>query len=541
MCQDGILVQSCMQNSTIAPIGVCKEAAGRMKILLVHPKQSELMVGYTTLVQPEPLALESIAAGVLDQHDVLLIDKRVDPIPLEQVFADFRPDLVCTTGYTTDVPNMMRICMAAKAWDPKVTTVVGGYHASLVPQDFDLPTVDFIVDGEGEITFKELVECLEAKDDPAKVLGILLRQGGEQVATAHRPPVKNLDLLPDPARHLVDHYRKHYHFHFWDNVYVMETGRGCPFRCNFCSVWVFHEGRYRVHRPERVVDELERMETDTVCFVDDIFMETPSYAERIADLLKARGIKKRYWSQLRSDNIVKRPDLIKKWADVGMHACLVGFEKFRQAELDNVEKWNTVANNEKAMDVLHDYNIDMWGSFIVDPQYDDDDFEELIRYVKSKRIAFPNFTILTPLPGTGLFKEKMDEIVHFNPEMFDFLHTVLPTKLPIERFYYNMARLYRETQMGFGELRRRLRDGRIPHSSLERVRGLLKSVTDSENYMKGLQTGVHDRFCEIGRNVRSHVRQEPKVIHGKLIDRVGGSTGIGHSAPSQGLSPSPMP
>ncbi len=504
-----------------------------MKILLVHPKQSELMVGFTTLVQPEPLALESIAAGVLDRHEVILIDKRVDPIPLETVFADFRPDLVCTTGYTTDVPNMMRICQAAKAWDQHVVTVIGGYHASLVPQDFDLPYVDFIVDGEGEITFKELVDCLAAKDDPAKVLGILLRKDGQQVATPHRPPVKSLDSLPPPARHLVDHYRKDYHFHFWENVYVMETARGCPFRCNFCSVWVFHEGRYRVQHPERVVEELAAMETDTVCFLDDIFMETPSYAERIADLLKQRGIKKRYWSQLRSDNIVKRPDLIQKWAEVGMHTCLVGFEKFRQAELDNVEKWNTVANNEKAMEILDQHNIDMWGAFIVDPSYDDTDFEELIQYVKSKRMAFPQFTILTPLPGTGLFKDKLHEITHFNPELFDFLHSVLPTKLPVERFYANMARLYQETQMGFSEVRRRIRDGRIPKSSLERMRGLLKSVTDPQSYLRGLQTGLQERFTEIGQNVRSHVRQEPKVIHRKPIEGLSLSAGVGHTSSSQ--------
>jgi hypothetical protein len=162
--------------------------------------------------------------------------------------------------------------------------------------------------------------------------------------------------------------------------------------------------------------------------------------------------------------------------------------------------------------------------FIVDPQYDDADFDELIRYVKSKCIAFPQFTILTPLPGTGLFKEKLQEITHFNPELFDFLHTVLPTKLPTDRFYANMARLYRETQMGFLELRRRIRDGRIPKSSLDRIAGLLRSVTDQENYLKGLQSGLHERFCEIGRNVRSHVRPEPKVIHGKVIDRVAAST-----------------
>lgn len=457
-----------------------------MKILLVQPDVSKRAVGFTSLVRPEPLALEIVAASV-PRHEVVILDLRVDPTPLVNVLESFRPQIVGITGYTTDVPRMLEICSEVKAFDPAIVMVAGGHHVTVVPEDFDTAAVDFLVLGEGETTFPELIACLDARDSVDKVAGIRYRYEGRPVETMRRPLAKDLDALPLPARHLTNHYRKDYHFHFWDNPYMVETARGCPFRCSFCSVWVFNRGRYRTHRPERVIEDLKRMNTDTVCFVDDIFMETPSYSQRLAELIKREGLHMRYWSQLRSDNIVKRPHLIEQWAQVGLHTALVGFEKFRQDELDDVNKHNTVENNEIAMDILHQHDVDMWGAFIIDPKYVKEDFDALIEYVRSKHITFPQFTIITPLPGTQFFKDKFDELITRNYEVFDLLHTVLPTKLPIEEFYENMARLYASTTMGWGELKRRIRAGTIPRSALERIRGLLADVTDPKMYLRQLE------------------------------------------------------
>lgn len=457
-----------------------------MKILLVQPDVSQRAVGFTSLVRPEPLALEIVAASV-PQHEVVILDLRVDATPLADALASFRPQIVGTTGYTTDVPRMLQICSEVKAFNPNITTVAGGHHVTVAPEDFDTESVDVLVLGEGETTFPDLVSCLEAKDSLDKVAGIRYRHEGRQADTLPRPLAKDLDSFPLPARHLTDHYRKDYHFHFWDNPYVVESARGCPFRCSFCSVWVFNQGRYRIHKPEWVIQDLKRMNTDTVCFVDDIFMETPNYSQRLAELIKQEGIQMRYWSQLRSDNIVKRPELIQHWAEVGLHTALVGFEKFRQEELDDVNKHNTVENNERAMEILHQNQVDMWGAFIIDPQYVKEDFDALIEYVRGKHITFPQFTIITPLPGTQFFKEKACELITQNYEVFDLLHTVLPTKLPIEEFYDNMARLYASTTMGLAELKRRIRAGKIPVSALERIRELLKAVTDPDMYLRQLE------------------------------------------------------
>lgn len=435
------------------------------------------------MIRPEPLALEIIAAAV-PEHEVKILDLRVDA-SLAATLSSFKPELVGVTGYTTDVPRMCQICREVKSYQPGIT-VLGGYHATLCPQDFDYDFIDVIVLGEGEITFKELVSALVEKRDLSEVNGIIYRQQGRQVITKPRNLIADLDDLPLPARHLTDHYRHHYHFQFWENPYSIETARGCRYRCTFCAVWKFHRGKCRSRAPESILKELETIPSPIICFVDDNFLQDLGRVERLYELVKNNGIQAQYWIQARSDSIVKHPDIIKKWTEIGLDSVLIGFEKLRDEELVSLNKKSSVKDNEKAAQILQDNDIDIWGMFIVDPQWRKPDFDALLDYVRSLKISFPTFTILTPLPGTAFFQEKFKELTTLNYEVFDLLHSVLPTKLPIEEFYANMARLYKSTTMDLYELEQRVKSGRIPISSLRRVRELLRDVTNPQAYLRSL-------------------------------------------------------
>lgn len=454
-----------------------------MRILLIKPDDSPSTVGFTAMVRTEPLALEVLAAAV-PHHEVKILDLRVES-SLKETLSSFAPDLVGVTGYTTEVHRMQDICATVKSMAPEVVTVVGGHHASLVPEDFDRDYVDVIVVGAGETTFPELVDTLEANRRLHDVEGIIFRQDERQVRNKPRWMPRSMDDLPLPARHLVDHYREHYHFHFWDNPYLVETARGCPFRCTFCSVWHFYEKRCHQRSPELVVEDLKQVKSDIVCFADDNFLISRERAERLCDKIRQAGLDLRYWAQVRSDSIARWPQLVKEWAEVGLHTVLVGFESVHQKDLADINKQNTTAINEQAMEILHQYGIDMWGAFMVDPQWTREDFDELIEYVRQKKIRFPQFTIMTPLPGTVLFQEKFNELVTHNYELFDLFHAALPTRLPLEEFYENMARLYSSTTLGLAEIRRRIRSGHIPIEALRRMRGLLRDVTDPQTYLEG--------------------------------------------------------
>lgn len=460
-----------------------------MRVLLIQPPQSESVVGFTKFGCPEPLALEILVAS-LPGHQVKILDMRIDP-DLEGFVRRYGPQVVGVTGYTPHVPQMLAVCRRTKESDSAITTVVGGYHATLCPEDFDTPDVDVVVVGEGERTLPELVSALEAGADLGDVPGLVFRRGGEQVYTRPRELLDDLDESPPPARHVTEEYRGRYFFQFWSSPAPVETARGCPHNCKFCSVWVFHRRRCRFKSPERVLGELQGAGSEIAYFVDDNFLQNLRRAEKIHQLVKEAGLRLKYWMQARSDSIVRRPDLIERWANIGLSTVLVGFEKFREEEMEDLHKKNTVKTNEEAARILRANGVDIWGAFIVDPSWSKSDFEALIEYVRRLKISFPQFTVLTPLPGTEFFREKLSELTTRNYELFDFLHSVLPTRLPARQFYTEMAHLYSSTTMSLSELKQRIRSGRIQASGLRRIRNLLSEVTNPDAYLQGLEGPNH--------------------------------------------------
>ena len=455
-----------------------------MRVLLIQPPESQTVVGFSKFGCPEPLALEILAASVPD-HEVEILDMRMDR-DLESCLRRFAPQVVGVTGYTPNVPQMLAVCRSTKELDPSMVTVVGGYHATLCPEDFDTPDVDVIVRGEGERTLPEFLEALERGADLAEVDGLVFRRGGDHIHTGPRELLDDLDDSPAPARHLTEQYRDRYFFQFWSSPAPLETARGCPHNCKFCSVWVFHRSRCRFKSPGRVAEELQRVGSDIAYFVDDNFLQNLRRAERIHELVADAGLKLKYWMQARADSIVRRPDLIERWAEIGLSTVLVGFEKFREEELTDLRKRSTVEANEEAARILRANGVDIWGAFIVDPSWGKSDFAALAEYVRRLKISFPQFTVLTPLPGTEFFREKVKELTTRNHETFDFLHSVLPTRLPAGEFYSEMAHLYASTTMSLSELRDRIRSGRIQASGLQRIKNLLSEVTNPEAYLQGL-------------------------------------------------------
>ncbi len=415
-----------------------------MRVLLVQPKQNQ-GIGLERLDLIEPLGLEMVAAALQDGHEVALLDLRLQPDALFATLADFRPHVVgISSTFTVKLYQALHIAEAAKAAHPQTFTVVGGHHPSLYPIDFQHPAVDAIVVGEGETTIRELVDCLAAGGDPSRVPGLVLNRPDGQYFTGQRALVHNLDALPHPQRALTQPFRLYYHLFTERPIAAVETTRGCPYRCNFCAVWRFYQGRVRFKSPQRVVDELEAIAEPKVFFTDDNFLSNVPRSKEMARLIRERGIRKQYYVQARSDVIVHHPELITQWREVGLSGVFIGFEKPDQAGLDAVNKNNSVENNEKALAILRQHGIEPDASFIVDPDYNHADFAALRRYVRRLKLRLPFFTVLTPLPGTAFFDAVKDQLVTRNYERFDVLHAVLPTRLPLAEFYAELANLYRD-------------------------------------------------------------------------------------------------
>jgi radical SAM superfamily enzyme YgiQ (UPF0313 family) len=159
--------------------------------------------------------------------------------------------------------------------------------------------------------------------------------------------------------------------------------------------------------------------------------------------IKRRGIKKRFEVYGRVDTIVRRPDLVEKWRDVGMELLLVGLESYDDQVLKEINKRTTTEMNHRAIEICRANDVELAAYLIVDPAFDREDFRLLSEYVEQNNLTHPVFTILSPFPGTDLYNMVEKTIINDGFELMDFFHAVLPTKLPLDEFYEEFIGLYR--------------------------------------------------------------------------------------------------
>jgi radical SAM superfamily enzyme YgiQ (UPF0313 family) len=361
--------------------------------------------------------------------------------------------------------------------------VVGGHHATLLPQDFFLPQVDAVAMGEGEIMFRELARAAADRRGLEAVPNIVWRER-DGTFVHNRLSKDRIDLgrLPLPRRDLTASCRDEYFFLFDKPDMSVATSRGCPFQCSFCSVHEFYRGMTNLMPPWRVVSEIATIGTDHITLVDDNFLVNHDRENVIADLIRAEGIKKRFSMECRTDSIVRYPELVKKWVDIGLYAVLLGLEGANDKLLRSVGKSATVEINNRAIQILQDHGVIIWGAFLVDPDWTVDDFRQLRDYVHEQKITHTQFTILTPLPGTQLYQDRYHELLTDDYSCFDTLHAVVPTHLPREEFYRQFASLYRQTDIGpYYDL---VQSGKMTIQDCKRGKAMLDAAADWKQYIE---------------------------------------------------------
>ncbi|MBC7339011.1 MAG: cobalamin B12-binding domain-containing protein [Firmicutes bacterium] len=469
------------------------------RVLLVQPRPSG-GVGFGSTAVVEPLGLEAVGGALLDPrwgppHEVRLVDMLV-PGDLDRALAGFRPEMCgISCGFTMDVYRARSLARRVKEARPGCFVFVGGHHASLCPEDLVVPEVDAVVVGEGEITARELVDTVARGGCLRGVPGLVLNTPDGPVWTEVRPPA-SLDDLPVAARHLTASYRGRYYLGLQAPMASVETARGCPYRCTFCSVWKFYGGTVRAKSPARVAAELEQVKEEYVLITDDNFLLSVPRAEAIARELRQNRIRHRYTIQARSDTLVKHPDLLRLWKEVGLYRVFVGIEKVDDEELQALDKRNTVENNVRALDLLRRLGIAVTPSFIVDPDYTRRQFERLRAFLRRYRISAPSIAVLTPLPGTELYRKWRDRLTTTNYELFDLFHSVVPTRLKLEEFYREFTSLYRTAVRSSGYLipnllilLRNVVTGRVSPGHVWRIARGVRCSLNPRFYLRGHLAG----------------------------------------------------
>lgn len=421
-----------------------------MKILLINPPNSgrsipEERYGIDSIRQifrGEPLALE-VLAGNLPDHEVKILDLKADQGGMAETLELFKPDIVGFTAVTCEANTVLRLAGEVKKSCGAIVAV-GGIHASSDPEFFNKPEIDFIVRGIGKASFAELVMAVEFKQPTDQIAGVAATKPEAQLSFVPRH-FSDIDLaVKAPPRYdLVSDYRGSYTLSaLGTELGMVVSAFGCPYSCSFCCITSQTGGRYLTHTIETVIRDIQLLgEIQVIRLVDANTFGNIKHARLLALAIIKAGIKKHFIADVRSDTVVRQPELIELWKKAGLRSVVIGFEEIADGDLNALNKENCVAINDEAITILHGLGITIVGDFIVSPDYDDARFDALEEYVNRRKIELPILTILTPLPGTPLYKEMKSQITVHDLDYYTLTNAVVPTRVGEERFYQRYAEL----------------------------------------------------------------------------------------------------
>ena len=424
-----------------------------MKILLVNPPNCgrsipEERYGINSIRQifrGEPLALE-VLAGNLADHEVRILDLKAEPESLHSTLDVFRPQLVGFTAVTCEANTVLRLAGEVKESCGAVV-VVGGIHASSDPSFFNRPEIDYVIVGLGKASFAELAAAIEAGTTTGGIPGVAATRPGEALLfTPRNFGLPDLVEQVPPRYDLVAAYRAGYTLSsIGSQIGMVASAFGCPFRCSFCCISSQAGGRYLTHSVEAVIRDIRLLGTlPVIRLVDANTFGNIGHARLLVEAIAAAGIRTNFIADVRSDTVVRHPELMRQWQEAGLRSVVIGFEEIADNDLTFFNKENKVAINNEAISILHELGITIVGDFIVSPDYDDARFEVLEEYVISRAIELPILTVLTPLPGTALYSELHERITIRDLDYYTLTNAVTATRLGEKRFYQQYARLMKQ-------------------------------------------------------------------------------------------------
>jgi radical SAM superfamily enzyme YgiQ (UPF0313 family) len=350
------------------------------KLLLINPvsRRSGLLLSrFSTF---SPLGLAYVAAATPSNWDVKIADENFDAFEFEEA------DLVGITAFTSNTNRAYEIAEMYR--HRKIKVIIGGIHASMVP-DEALRFADTVVVGEAESVWPKVIADFENNHLSNLYVGSKL----------------NLDQYKILPRRDLLHSQ-----YFWHSV---QTSRGCPFNCYFCSVSRYLGKEFRQREINQVLGELSQLKGKFIAFVDDnLIGYSQNSRNRAANLFKGmieQGLDQKWWMQT-SINAVDDEKVIELAAQAGCLFAFIGFETISRNTLKDMKKGVNikmgVKNYRKVVDVFHRYGIAVYGAFILGSDYESPAYyKELADFLVHSGIDIIQLTLLTPLPGTELMED----------------------------------------------------------------------------------------------------------------------------------------
>ena len=367
------------------------------RLLLIYPATHKL--GWVKYFQLPSLSLQQVAAVTPPHWEVTLVDESQDIIPCCRQF-----DLVGITAMTHQATRAYEI--ADKLRSEGVPVILGGMHPTVMPEEA-LAHADAVVVGEAETVM-------------AKLLDDFL---GGTLAKVYRAPIPQDDKLfaPWARREILEGKR-------YLTTQTVQASRGCPYDCSFCTVTQYFGNRFRYRDAADILAEIRSFPRKLVIFLDDNFLGDPEKARPILEGMAELGIR---WGSQTSLRFAEDPELLKLVARSGCIGLFVGIESVT-GPFSLLAKTSGLSLQADLMKRVRDTGIILETSLIFG--FDDHDqsiFEKTLRFVEECSPSVPTFNLLTPYPGTGLFRQYEQEgrLLHRDWNRYNHSEVVFQPKL----------------------------------------------------------------------------------------------------------------
>jgi anaerobic magnesium-protoporphyrin IX monomethyl ester cyclase len=407
-----------------------------VKILLLDPPHQIFAALRMWMPSPGLMAL----GGYLEREgfDLDILDSTTLKQPwseLEQRLKAGKYDVVGITCQAATFHNdaihgvrLVRSCL------PGAAIIGGGGHFTLNYEMMfgQAPELDFIVMGEGELTFTELLRNLPAANTDTTIPGLAYVKDGEIKTTSGRSQIADLDTLPMPAYHLMDIKNPTYYLHgMGQRMTGISTSRGCGDHCSYCSESQLWQAKWRGRSGALVVQEMEMLNREynksLFVFNENSFNQTRKRNEDFLESLGRSGLKCDFWFQSRIKDILRDKDLLPEFKKLGLYEVMLGVESISPAALKNYTKNQSAEQIREAAEILKSHGIMVMTNVMFG---DVEDTEETLSAIYDFAAELGDFlvmTLTTPLPGTRYYATctAEDRIEERDFSKYDFMHPVI--------------------------------------------------------------------------------------------------------------------
>ena len=399
------------------------------KIIFIEPKAPDYHI-YSKFQMPR-LGCYILAALMKKRGwDADVVFEEIRKIDFKDI-AD--AELIGISTITSTAPRAYRIADEVRRMG--IPVIMGGPHVSFLREEA-LEHADFVIRGEGEKGMAALAERIEKGDDDySEVPNLSYKKHGRIMHNPMAPRIDCLDKNPFPDTALLKGMKRK---GICSRLIPIQTSRGCPHDCTFCSVTGMFGKAYRFRSTQNIIEELRLYDDkkNALFFCDDNFGLNPKRARALLNAMIAERFRFKWSTQVRAD-IVKDEELVHLMRKAGCRTVYVGFESVNPESLKAMKKRQTVEEIIRAVRILRRHHLHIHGMFVYG--FDEDDWKTIKKTVKFARRAKLNstqFLILTPLPGSKLFSQMRAEkrIIFKDWGLYDAHHVVFqPRRLSVFR------------------------------------------------------------------------------------------------------------